>query len=219
MRTRPRAADQSTTIVSHAQLDVQIYHFTGGQLFFSYSTPFFKPLRWKKICVCRWGLLLIACILKFFTNWHLWEASAEWLKADFVELQNPHRSSSPSLASPLHHLYQCWQISERSWIFLNMLGGPVSNRRLYAFINLRAAFYLTRNWRQSQNVSDKPRLPLAWGWRVCNLTLTYVSLHFRSENDRMAWLLVAPGPWNTTWLLLRLPVAVAHDRRLNDREV
>jgi len=67
-----------------------------------------------------------------------------------------------------------------------MLGGPVSNRRLYAFINLRAAFYLTRNWRQSQNVSDKPRLPLAWGWGVCNLTLTYVSLHFRSENDRMA---------------------------------
>jgi len=41
MRTRPRAADQSTTIVSHAQLDVQIYHFTGGQLFFFIFYPVF----------------------------------------------------------------------------------------------------------------------------------------------------------------------------------
>lgn len=69
MRTRPRAADQSTTIVSHAQLDVQIYHFTGGQLFFFHILPrFLSRFGERKICVCRWGLLLIACILKFFTN-------------------------------------------------------------------------------------------------------------------------------------------------------
>jgi len=68
-----------------------------------------------------------------------------------------------------------------------MLGGPVSNRCLYAFINLRAAFYLTRNWRQSQNVFDKLGLRF---WFVVgiggNLTLTYVAPLFRSENERMA---------------------------------
>lgn len=136
--------DQSHSILLQrsSQLDIRIYHL----FLLCFLATIFKPLGWKKYLSLA-GLLLIACILKFFTNWHLSRALDEWLKADFVELQKP--ASTRPLSSPNSFISDKLA---RGVGFFFFIGWVVSFPIRVLVVCLYAFFIKHEFWRQSQNV-------------------------------------------------------------------